>query len=164
MQIILLHSRFTRVRSMTLTTRHMLMLFMLLVISVMAVGALVAYLALRHASQGEPSPMMHKLLASLMQEEEGRKEKYLKENLAVMAIKLGELQAQLMRLDSLGERVQGLSGVSPEEFNFKEIPGRGGIDTSATHGAKDLSMDELQGMLGKLSDDAGHRADYMNAV
>lgn len=164
MQIILLHSRFTRVRSVTLTARHLLALFVMLVFSVVAVGALVAYLTLRHASNGEPSPMMHKLLASLMQEEEGRKEKYIKENLAVMAIKLGELQAQLMRLDSLGARVQGLSGVSPEEFNFKDVPGRGGIDTTATHGAKELGMEELQGMLATLSEDAGHRADYMNAV
>lgn len=164
MQIILLHSRFTRVRSVTLTSKHLISLFVLLIVSIIAVASLVAYLMLRHASHGETSPMMNKLLASLMQEEEGRKEKYLKENLAVMAIKLGELQAQLMRLDSLGERVQGLSGVSPEEFNFKELPGRGGIDTSASDGGKDLSMGELQEMLGKLSMDAGHRADYMNAV
>jgi murein DD-endopeptidase MepM/ murein hydrolase activator NlpD len=164
MQIILLHSRLTRVRSLTLTTKHLLGILAGLFVSVIAVGGLVAFMLLRQASQGDASPMMHKILTSMMQEEDGRKEKYLKENLAVMAIKLGELQAQLMRLDSLGERVQGLSGVSPEEFNFKELPGRGGVDTSATHGTKELGMEELQGMLAKLTEDAGHRADYMNAV
>jgi murein DD-endopeptidase MepM/ murein hydrolase activator NlpD len=164
MQIILLHSRLTRVRSMTLTGKHLVALLVGLVLGVIGVGVLVAYLTLRHAAQGEGSPMMRQLLSSLMQQEDGRQEKYLKENLAVMAVKLGELEAQLMRLDSLGERVQGLSGVSPEEFNFKETPGRGGIDTSATHGTKDLSMQELQAMLSQLSVDAGHRSDYMNAV
>jgi hypothetical protein len=46
-------------------------------------------------------------------------------NLAAMAVKLGEMQAQLMAR-RLGERVQGLAGVKPEEFNFKELPARGG--------------------------------------
>ena len=82
-----------------------------------------------------------------------------------MAMKLGEMQAQLMRLDALGERVQGLAGVRPEEFNFKNKPGRGGAEfASEGRVTRDLSMSEFQNALDALAKDVDHRADYMNVV
>jgi murein DD-endopeptidase MepM/ murein hydrolase activator NlpD len=165
MQIILLHPRLTRARSMTLGTRHVVLLLLALVLGVCGSAIGLSFLILRNAADGESSPVVHKLLVSMTQQEDDRKEKYLKENLAVMAIKLGEMQAQLMRLDALGERVQGLAGVRPEEFNFKEKPGRGGMETSDIGGAgRELGMSELQKMLDALAVDVGHRNDYMNAV
>jgi hypothetical protein len=83
--------------------------------------------------------MLHKLAVSMSQEEDGRNEKFLKENLAMMAVKVGEMQAQMMRLDALGERVQGLAGIRPEEFNFKESPGRGGAEVSSLAGPAAMS-------------------------
>ena len=49
---------------------------------------------------------------------------YMRENLDVMARKLGEMQARMMQIDSLGERVAGLAGLNPAEF--KVVPGSGG--------------------------------------
>lgn len=165
MQIILLHPRLTRARSVTLTSRHVLLLLSILVITILGCSATISYLVLRNAGDGEGSPLLHKLIVSMTQREDDQREKYLKENLAVMAVKLGEMQAQLMRLDALGERVQGLAGVRPEEFNFKEKPGRGGMETSEIGGpGRDFSMNELQKMLDSLSVDVGHRSDYLNAV
>jgi murein DD-endopeptidase MepM/ murein hydrolase activator NlpD len=165
MQIILLHPRLTRARSMTLGTRHVVLLLLALVLAVCGAAAGLSFLILRNAAEGDSSQIVHKLLVSMTQQEDDRKEKYLKENLAVMAIKLGEMQAQLMRLDALGERVQGLAGVRPEEFNFKEKPGRGGMETSDIGGpGRELGMSELQKMLDALAVDVGHRNDYLNAV
>jgi len=89
-------------------------------------------------------------------------EKYMKQNLAKMAIKLGEMQAQIMQLDALGERVQGLSGVKPEEFNFKAVPPRGGMEPSAD--SRLLNMSEFQTALDALSIDLNRRSDYLNVV
>jgi murein DD-endopeptidase MepM/ murein hydrolase activator NlpD len=165
MQIILLHPRFTRARSITLTSRHVLLLLLLVVAAIVGTATGLSYLVLHNAAAGESSPMLHKLMQSMTRQEDDRQEKYLKENLAVMAIKLGEMQAQLMRLDALGERVQGLAGVRPEEFNFKEKPARGGMETSSIGGpGQEVSMSELQKMLNALAVDVGHRNDYMNAV
>lgn len=165
MQIILLHPRLKRARSVTLTAKHVLLALLFLIIGMVVSGALLSYLVLRHVANGESAPMLRQLLMSMAQQEEDRKEKYLKENLAVMAVKLGEMQAQLMRLDALGERVQGLAGVRPEEFNFKERPGRGGMESAVTGpAAQELGMSEMQKMLGALALDVGHRYDYMNAV
>ncbi|MFX7763913.1 hypothetical protein ABTK05_19850, partial [Acinetobacter baumannii] len=49
-----------------------------------------------------------------------------RENLNLMAARIGDMQAQMVRLDALGARVSGLAGVPPREFDFKSQPGRGG--------------------------------------
>jgi murein DD-endopeptidase MepM/ murein hydrolase activator NlpD len=164
MQIILLHPRFSRVRSLTLNSRHLALALLLLLMLILGSAALLSYFLLRHAADAQ-SPMLHNIVEAMMRQDEDRKDKYLKENLAVMAVKLGEMQARLMRLDALGERVQGLSGVRPEEFNFKELPGRGGaVGSSAATTPRPMSMSELQKSLDAFSNDIGRRADYMNVV
>lgn len=164
MQIILLHPRFSRVRSLTLSSRHVLLALLLLSLAILGSAALLSYTLLRHAADTQ-SPMLRNIVESMMRQDEDRKEKYLKENLAVMAVKLGEMQAQLMRLDALGERVQGLSGVRPEEFNFKELPGRGGaIGSNPATVPHAMDISELQKSLDAFAIDIGRRADYMNVV
>jgi murein DD-endopeptidase MepM/ murein hydrolase activator NlpD len=91
-------------------------------------------------------------------------DKYLKENLAAMAVKLGEMQAQLIRLDALGERVQGLAGVKPEEFNFKDSPGRGGAEVSVAGGRAESNLVDFQASLDMLAKDVSYRSDYFNVV
>jgi murein DD-endopeptidase MepM/ murein hydrolase activator NlpD len=148
-----MHSRFSRAKAVTLGSRHV-------------VGLVLGLMALTIAS----TFFLHHILfsgafiseavAAGAPDANSKQEKFLKENLSVMAIKLGEMQAQLARLDALGERVQGLAGVKPEEFNFKEKPGRGGAEGPG----HSFSMSELQKALDALSSDVERRADYMNVV
>ncbi|MFT5589753.1 MAG: murein DD-endopeptidase MepM/ murein hydrolase activator NlpD [Bradyrhizobium sp.] len=163
MQIILLHPRFTQARSLTLTFRHWLLAFVLLLVLVLGSTAAMTWLTLTQVLDMH-SPLVQKLLDSGNQGEAARNERYVRENIAAMAIKLGEMQAQLMRLDALGERVQGLSGVKPEEFNFKELPGRGGAAPSGARIAPPLGVSQFQQALNALFVDIEHRSDYMNAV
>lgn len=161
MQVILLHPRFNA-KSLTLTHWHLLGAVVVFMLSVVMVASLLYYLTFRHAANLN-LPLVRDVVASATQDDEARKDKYIKENLAAMAMRLGEMQAQLMRLDALGERVQGLAGVKPQEFNFKELPGRGGAEPSSTQ-QKPLSMDEFQRLLDTMAKDVEHRADYMNVV
>lgn len=161
MQIILLHPSFSA-RTLTLTRWHLMLVGVLFVLSSLMSAAALYYLTLRHASALN-IPLIREALASLNHEEASDKDKYIKENLAAMAVKLGEMQAQLMRLDALGERVQGLAGVKPQEFNFKETPGRGGLNSSPAQ-EPPLSMSEFQQLLDAMARDLEHRADYMNVV
>lgn len=165
MQIIVLHPRFSA-RAVTLTTRHLMAIAALFAGAVVTLAFLLYYLALTHADSLR-LPFMSEAIAATSQDETGRKERYVRENLNAMAIRLGEMQAQLMRLDALGERVQGLAGVKPEEFNFKEKPPRGGIDPDSPgqQGASgELSMQQFQQTLDALARDLEHRADYLNVV
>lgn len=83
-----------------------------------------------------------------------------------MAVKLGVMQAQLMRLDALGERIQGLAGVKPEAFNFRELPGRGGPEHSSVvpQSGPIVDMAGFQRALEAMTRDVEHRADYFNVV
>ena len=164
MQIILLHSRFKQAHSVTLTPRHLLSALLAFTLAVLVTALAIDYAALRFGN-GLQLPFMGSAPAVATQEDTGKKDKYIKENLATMAVKLGEMQAQLMRLDALGERVQGLAGVKPEEFNFKDSPGRGGAEpSSAGRTERNLSMTAFQAALDAMARDVEHRADYLNVV
>ncbi|POC72862.1 hypothetical protein CRN34_10445, partial [Vibrio vulnificus] len=45
-----------------------------------------------------------------------------------LSVHLGELQARLVRLDALGERLTELADVDPDEFDFSLSVGQGGVD------------------------------------
>jgi murein DD-endopeptidase MepM/ murein hydrolase activator NlpD len=164
MQIILLHPRFST-KSMTLGSRHIVLIAFAFLASVVLVASGLYYFTIRYGTELK-LPFVQTIVASANQDDASRKDKYVKENLAAMATRLGEMQAQLMRLDALGERVQGLAGVKPEEFNFKDKPGRGGMEASSFGGreSRDLTMDEFRRALEALAVDVEHRADYMNVV
>ncbi|MGZ3240312.1 MAG: M23 family metallopeptidase [Burkholderiaceae bacterium] len=163
MQIILLHSRFTA-KTVTLTNRHLILLIALFVSAVIACASFLYYITLRHADDLK-FPFVQGILASAIHDNSSKQDKFVKENLAAMAMKLGEMQAQLMRLDALGERVQGLSGVKPEEFNFKEKPGQGGPAPSLKNGAaSELNMNQFQHVMDAIANDIDRRSDYMNVV
>ncbi|WP_334186944.1 M23 family metallopeptidase [Noviherbaspirillum sp.] len=161
MQVILLHPRF-KTKTVTLTHRHLALAVMMFILSVVMAASLLYYLTIQHAARLK-FPFMEALAVSAPQDDSSKKDRYIKENLAAMAIKLGEMQAQLMRLDALGERVQGLAGVKPQEFNFREPPGRGGM-VEKTPQVEPLSMSEFQRALDAMARDVENRADYMNVV
>ena len=87
------------------------------------------------------------------------KELYMRENLDAMARKLGEMQARMMQIDSLGERVSGLAGLKPEEFKAEPV-GSGGILV----GGHPITVEELQAAMGELDQRSASRVDWLTAV
>jgi murein DD-endopeptidase MepM/ murein hydrolase activator NlpD len=47
-------------------------------------------------------------------------------HLNALALKLGQLQAQVLRLNALGSRLTRMAGLDPREFNFRDNPAMGG--------------------------------------
>lgn len=163
MQIILLHPRLPHARSLTLTFRHVVLVTGTLLVTLLLTASLLSVLLVRYAAEYQ----LPFLTPAAAPDQSARQDRYVKENLAAMAVKLGAMQAQLMRLDALGERVQGLAGIKPEEFNFHELPGRGGAEPSAAsaHMApRVLDMAEFQLMLDALAKGVDQRTDYLNVV
>jgi murein DD-endopeptidase MepM/ murein hydrolase activator NlpD len=162
MQIILLHPRMTQARSIILAPRHLAMFLAAFAMAVLLVAGMLYYLLLASGIAWKLpfSPRMESAAAAAQVQ---RTDPQVKQNLTQMATRVGELQAQLVRLDALGERVQGLAGVRPEEFNFREKPGRGGAEPSAAQ-VRELGVQEFQQMLDGLARDIEHRADYLNVV
>ncbi len=66
-----------------------------------------------------------------------------------LAEKLGEMQAELMRLDALGERLVEMGGLNPEEFDFSATPPRGGPDDDGP-AVRDYTIKEIASQLGSV--------------
>jgi murein DD-endopeptidase MepM/ murein hydrolase activator NlpD len=140
LNIILVSGNLGKVRTLTLSGSRLAMLATALVFGLVLVAAGAQYMLLRHAAQMQ-SPLVWSLFGSAAEEQQRRTESYLRENLNTMAIRVGQMQAQLLRLDSLGERLAKLSGIKPQEFFFDQVPGRGGA--APAWPLQDLSMSEL---------------------
>lgn len=159
MQIIFVSDRLTNARGLTLTKRHVCLIALFLSSCVFALSCLLNYVTLSHPNALN-LPVVRHIVAYLQLEQDRRAQGYVRANLDVMAVKLGEMQAQLLRLDALGDRLAQMAGVRPQEFRFKETPGRGGPAPSPLL-AKTLGESELRGELERLSRDVEARADYL---
>jgi len=114
MHIILVSDRMATARSITLTGRHLALIVAGLFILMLAISSMFSYLTVRHAAEIR-MPFLQELLRTVSLEETGRTRELVRENLANMAVRLGQLQGQLMQLETLGERLAGLAGVkSPD--------------------------------------------------
>jgi murein DD-endopeptidase MepM/ murein hydrolase activator NlpD len=103
-------------------------------------------------------PVVGALVQLVVQDEFEQRDRFMRENLDAMARKVGEMQAKMMQLEALGERVSGLAGVNPNEI--KAIPGRGG----ALVEARSLSLAELQDTLQRLDQLSEHRSDLLTVM
>lgn len=159
MQIIVVDQRLARAITLTLTPRTFwFAAATALLVFVFSVTGL--YVATFRVVSEFRIPFLHDFAAGVMRDEVARNERFVRDNLSAMARKLGEMQAQLMRLDALGERVSRLAGIRPEEFNFRELPGRGGVETDG----RPMTMGELKAELDRVARGVEDRADYMDVV
>lgn len=160
MQIIFVDHRLKRAKTITVSPAMLVLTLLGLGFTVMlAVAGL--YAATFRIAADLRVPVIHDLISFVMRDEVARKEQFVRDNVSAMARKLGEMQAQLMRLDALGERVSKMSGIRPEEFNFRELPGRGGAEPTA---GRQMTLDELRDELDRISRGVEVRADYMNVI
>ncbi len=114
MHIILVSDRMATARSITLTGGHLALIGVALVGAVLLLASMFSYLTVRHAAETR-LPFLQDLVRNISLEESGKTRELVRENLSNMAMRLGEMQAQLMQLDSLGERLAALAGVKPQE-------------------------------------------------
>lgn len=60
-------------------------------------------------------------------------------DLDALALRIGGLQARVMRMDALGERLVGIGKLDKDEFDFTAVPAVGGLD--ATDGVSQTAVD-----------------------
>ena len=103
-------------------------------------------------------PIVGPVIKLIVRDEFAQRDRFMRENLDAMARRVGELQAKLIQLESLGERVSGLAGISPAEI--RKTPSQGGALVSD----RSLSMAELQLILVQLDQTAGQREDWLSVI
>lgn len=153
MNIILVSGKLAKGKTVALSHAQVMSLGMALLAFPLLLAMVFTYLLLFHAAD-IPHPYLQSLVLSSQRTEAAKNQIYLRENLNAMAAKLGQMQAHVLRLDSLGERLAALTGMSKQEFNFDKKPGQGGAESSQP--ARDMTMSEfgqqLDGLMKRLDD------------
>ncbi len=164
MDIILVSGKLAKARTITLGVPQFAMLGVAALGAVLAVSAALNFAVIRYAVDLK-LPVVHQFVLALQQEQHDRTQSYLHDNLNAMAVRLGQMQAQLLRLDTLGERLAKLAGFKPQELMFGELPGRGGAASAIA--SQDLSMGEFTRQLDQLTrlvDDRGDKLGVLESL
>lgn len=106
------------------------------------------------------NPFIQSLISTLTQQKTAQAEKEMREQMNSLAIKLGELQARLLRLDAFGERLGKAANIKPSEFRFSETPGQGGPAPSEAMSGE-LSYPDFNERLAAISRALDDRADKL---
>jgi murein DD-endopeptidase MepM/ murein hydrolase activator NlpD len=115
MQFIVVSGDARRTKSVSLTWRHWAGLGGALLLLFIGFSVLLNYLALRNAAISN-QPLIRAIILADQRAEAARNEQYLKDNLNNMALKIGELQAHVARLEGLGNKLAKSAGLSPADM------------------------------------------------
>jgi len=107
------------------------------------------------------NPYLRSLLTALHEDDQKRSEAEMKESLNALAVRVGELQARILRMDAFGERLAKAAGIKRDEFRFDEVPGQGGPSPAA---GRDLSVPEFNQMLGEIGRILDDRSDKLGVL
>jgi murein DD-endopeptidase MepM/ murein hydrolase activator NlpD len=162
MNIILVSDSLAKSRIVTITQTQIVCAALGLLVAgfVLALGTY--FLTMNYAVDLK-NPTLRSLFAKLHQKEMQQAEADMRDNLNAMAVKLGEIQARVMRLDAFGERLAKAAGIKPTEFRFSETPPQGGAIPSAEL-QRDLSAVELKDRLTELSRVLDDRSDKLGVL
>jgi murein DD-endopeptidase MepM/ murein hydrolase activator NlpD len=161
MNIILVSEKLPKARTITLGWPQLAGLAALLMVAVLATAAALNYGILRFASELNV-PYVRDVLASMHQQQQDKHQSYLQDNLNAMAVRLGQMQAQLLRLDTLGERLAKLAGFKPQDLMFNEVPGRGGAVSSIQ--SQNLSLGDFSRQVEQLTRQLEDRGDKLGLL
>jgi len=161
-QVILISSRLAKARSLTLSLRHVLGSVAIGLAVVVGLAGAFYWLSLRFAADLK-IPLVRELVLAAQQVESERSREFMQQNLNAMAVKIGEMQAQLTRLDALGERLSSMAGIRPQEFRFSEAPGLGGAQ-STTMPPQNLTLTQFNEKVAMLSRQMESRTDMLGVL
>ena len=157
MHLIITDAWLAKSRAIYLSGTKLVVVGFVAAFSLMVVAAgLYHWVFLKGAREGWP--VIGALVKLMVKDEFEQRDRFMRENLDVMAKRLGEMQAKMMQLEALGERVSGLAGVNPADI--KSTMGSGG----ALVGSRSLTMEELQATLADLDKLTDQRVDLMTVM
>ena len=164
MQIMITNGRLARTRVMQLSRLQLVLAFAtLLVVLTLLSGTVYHFVFLKAAREGWP--VVSQIVRLVVRDEFAQRDRFMRENLDAMAQKVGEMQAKLVKLEAVGERVAGAIGVKPEELRQMLRPeGAPAPTTAGGQGgpfvpARSASLDQLKSIVGALDLEADQRTD-----
>ena len=164
MNIILVSGANARAKTITLDWRHWAGGGLALLVVFVMFTLLFNFLTLKWAAAVQ-HPWLQAIVLADQREEAQRNLEKVQGHLNAMALRLGELQAQVLRLDGLGERLAKSVGLKPQELPSLTpgaTPGQGGPVSSLP--SRSFTEDEFASMLRSLTDQVEVRNDQYSVL
>lgn len=121
MQILITDSTLVRTRALHIRRwQFALGALFLAAVLMMISGAIYHFIFLTAAREGWP--VMSQLVKLIVRDEIAQRERFMRENLDAIALRVGEMQAKVVKLEALSERVTGMAGVKTDDL--KALPAR----------------------------------------
>ena len=121
MQILVTHGTLARTRVLRLNRWQLLAALAALVVVLMALSGTIYHAVFLKAAR-EGWPVVSQIVRLVVRDEFAQRDRFMRENLDAMAQKVGEMQAKVVKLEAISERVSGLAGVKPEELQQLFVP------------------------------------------
>ena len=152
MQLLITHGSTARTRVLQFQPWQLALLALALVVVLMAAsGAIYHFIFLKAAREGWP--VVSSLVRLVVRDEIAQRDRFMRENLDAMAQRVGEIQAKMVKLEAIGDRVSGLAGMKPDDVKplQRQSPGpatggKGGPFVAA----EQPGLDELQSRVADL--------------
>lgn len=166
MQILITHGSMARTRVLHFNRWQLASaLVVLTVVLTLLSGTIYHFVFLKAAREGWP--VVSQVMKLVVRDEFAQRDRFMRQNLDAMAQKVGEMQAKLIKLEAMSERVSGLAGVKPEEL--QQI--KPAVATVAGGGkggpfipASSPSLDQLQGWVGSVDEQADQHTDLFTMI
>jgi murein DD-endopeptidase MepM/ murein hydrolase activator NlpD len=123
---------------------------------ILCAAGLYHWVFLKGAREGWP--VIGSLVKLVTKDEFEQRDRFLRENLDAMARRVGEMQAKLLQIEALGERVSGLAGVNMAEF--RTPAGQGGVLVEG----RPLTMEDLRATMAELEESTGKQVDLLTVL
>jgi murein DD-endopeptidase MepM/ murein hydrolase activator NlpD len=115
MQVIITHGTLARSRVLHFNRWQLVASLAGLTLGMLLIAATLYHLFLVKAAR-ESWPLGSQLVQLLVRDEFAQRDRFMRENLDAMAQRVGEMQAKLVKLEAMSERVSGMAGVKAEDL------------------------------------------------
>lgn len=143
---------------MTVRKRWVLAAIVGLMSVVLVCTGVLSYIAIHNAFQAKV-PFVQQWVAAAAAKDVASRDVFVRQNIDALAVKLGQLQAQVARIDAISERVSRMAGVKPADL--PRVPGRGGPLIGEI---RPFSLGELSNAVDLVSKGLENRVDALNLI
>jgi len=166
MQILITHGTLARTRVLRFNRWQLFgALAALVLLLTLLSGTVYHFVFLKAAREGWP--VVSQIVRLVVRDEFAQRDRFLRENLDAMAQRVGEMQAKLVKLEAMGDRVSGLAGMKPEEL--RQLLKQAAPAASAAQGgpfvpARAATLDQLNGIVDSLDQSTDQRIDLFTLI
>ncbi len=121
MQLMITNHSLARTRVLQVARWQLALAAAALVAVLLAISGAVYHLVFLKAAR-EGWPVVGQLVRLVVRDEFEQRDRFMRENLDVMAQKVGEMQAKLVKLEAMGERVAKVVNMKPEDLKPLQRP------------------------------------------